>query len=513
MSVGRISSNIVTTYLQNFISIVLALYSTRWVFGALGEEQFGLFALVGSLIAFAGTLGSIMVGASCRFFNIAIGQEQKDPQIKSQHHLNKWFNTILSVNITLAIVLCTIMFPIGEHLVRYKLEFPRELLHSALIVYRISLLSTFFTIATTPFVSIYTSKQLIFVRNFVGILQTILCFFAAYYLLHFSGNKLVLHSVLTFSILMLTYVIFTVGALKKFPECKIRLKYWFEKSKLIELFTYTGFMIYGVIGNILATSGVAVVLNLFCGTIANTMIGIGHQVSSKLNILANSISNAVAPEIMTRYGKDDKIGAISLGCDLCLYASVLSLFIFFPIYFWMPQILDLWLQDPPPRTSIVIYIMLIDMLLINLTSGFMNLVHATGKIKAYQFTLGTSIMLSVVILYVLLFFKFDFLLALAFAWILPHSFNAISRVYFAKKLLDVPITMYLKRVLIPFIIVLAISYLVCFYSFMISTSLISFIICGIINAVFVAITTFALMGSERRKKIFTTITQKFTKAK
>jgi O-antigen/teichoic acid export membrane protein len=187
------------------------------------------------------------------------------------------------------------------------------------------------------------------------------------------------------------------------------------------------------------------------------MIGIGHQVSSKLNILANSISNAVAPEIMTRYGKDDKIGAISLGCDLCLYASVLSLFIFFPIYFWMPQILDLWLKEPPERTSIVIYIMLIDMLLINLTSGFMNLVHATGKIKGYQFTLGTSTMCSVAILYLLLKIDVNFLTALAFAWILPHSFNAISRIYFVKKLLDVPITMYLKRVLIPFIVVLIIS--------------------------------------------------------
>ena len=48
----RIAVNAAVTYARSLIALVLGLFSARWVLAALGAVDFGLYAVVGSMMAF-----------------------------------------------------------------------------------------------------------------------------------------------------------------------------------------------------------------------------------------------------------------------------------------------------------------------------------------------------------------------------------------------------------------------------------------------------------------------------
>ena len=111
MGTKRITINVVATYAQTVVSLIVGLFSARWVFNALGETQFGLFAVVGALIAFIAILNNTLINTSSRFFAFALGQQRKPEGDKEL--LCKWFNTALSVQLIMPLVLILVGGPLG----------------------------------------------------------------------------------------------------------------------------------------------------------------------------------------------------------------------------------------------------------------------------------------------------------------------------------------------------------------------------------------------------------------
>ena len=221
MANKRIILNICVTYLQNITSIIVGFLSVSLIFKALGETQLGVYAIVGSIIGFSGLFNSIMNTSNSRFFAYAIGLSKKHPEKKDV--LCEWFNTSISVHICLAFLICLIFYPIGYLLIKYKLDIPQEYFNTAIIVFNISTILMFFTILQIPFFSLFIAKQLIFIRNIIGIFQTLLHLIEAlilYYIV--KGNLILWHSILSTSIIMLVYIITISIAFIYFPECKLK---------------------------------------------------------------------------------------------------------------------------------------------------------------------------------------------------------------------------------------------------------------------------------------------------
>ena len=175
MSKKRIAANAAATYLQSLLSLALGVFSIRWIYLALGKENFGLFSAVGAVLGFIGFFNSVLNHSNARFFALAIGEGRKHGAAHGTRELNEWFNTAFSVHLLLATVLCSAMAFVGEYLIRGGvLVIPAGMEANSLIVFRISLFAMFTTLLHMPFNSLYTAKQLIFVRNFTGMLQTVL---------------------------------------------------------------------------------------------------------------------------------------------------------------------------------------------------------------------------------------------------------------------------------------------------------------------------------------------------
>ncbi len=502
MTAKRVATNVVTTYTQTFIGIVVGLFCSRWVYMALGEEQFGVFAVVGALIGFVGVLNSIMVSSIARFFAVAIGEERKQTPDREENTVNKWFNVALSIQCIMPTGLMILGYPIGIYFIRNVLTIPVEYLESSIWVFRLSILTTFFGMINVPFHAIYTAKQLIFIRNFFGILQTFVWAAEGWWLLHYSGNRLVGHAVALMLMTSLLYTSMAGLALRSFPECKINFKYWFDRDKVRELFSYASFALFGSLGNLFSNSGVAMVVNVFFGPTVNAAIGIGNQVSQKVSILSQALITAVQPEVATRIGAEEKERATRLGINISFYSAYIYLLVLFPVVFYAGDILTLWLKKPPALASAFVVIMLLESMILQITSGYMMLVHATGKIRGYQTTLGTLRMSSVLIVWVLLKYDVSVVPALAIGWMAPKIIITFGRLLFAKMLLDLPVYLAFTQIFWPTIILTLVSIAVSsLLSTTISSRFTGFLLTSVTNGVVVTIVFLMLVTREERRRL------------
>lgn len=461
MSQRRILANVVATYAQNGLSFVVGMFSLRWSYLALGEEAYGLFVVVGSILAFAGLFNGLMTNSNARFFAVAIGEGRRFGEAHGQKELTAWFGTSFSAHLVMALLLCTILIPIGEHLIRHRLTIGTDLIPDALIVFRISLGVLFFTLLQTPFHALYTAKQFIFVRNFIGMLQTLFTAAEGWWLLHWNGNRIIGHSVASAGIMLLLYTILVGLAIKTFPECRAPFRTWFDRRRLIALFSYSSFSIFGSLGGLFAGPCVNIVVNTFFGKTGNAVIGVGQRISGKLETFSEAITAAIFPEVTSLVGASE----IRKAENTAVVASFLSCFPTFalaiPLLFWMDTFVRMLLNDPPHGAASVICILIVVSLILRITSGYQMMIHASGRIKAYMVTLGTINMSCPLVLLILLCFGIDLVPALAVAWIAPRTALSAGRLLFARRILGTSLLPFVRCVFLPAMLCVCFSVALC----------------------------------------------------
>ncbi|MGL5607711.1 MAG: hypothetical protein ACRDDN_06540, partial [Aeromonas veronii] len=71
----KILSNTLFMYFRMFFSLFVSLYTSRVVLQELGVEDYGIYSVVGGVVALFSFLNVSMGTATSRFFNFEIGQK------------------------------------------------------------------------------------------------------------------------------------------------------------------------------------------------------------------------------------------------------------------------------------------------------------------------------------------------------------------------------------------------------------------------------------------------------
>jgi O-antigen/teichoic acid export membrane protein len=493
---NRILLNAGATYAQTACSLVLGLLCGRWVYLALGKDNYGLFSVVGALISFIGFVNSTVILGAGRFFAFAIGVERKrdsEPDL-----LCKWINVAFNVHIVLPFLLVCIGWPIGCRYVATGLVIDESLRTAAQVVFVCSLFTMFQTMAFGPVFALYTAKQLIFVRNLSGIVLSV--FFAAegWWLLHYSGDRLRAHAVLTCVIQLIVNLALLALAYRQFPEFRIRRRYWFDWKRMKEMCSFSLFSLIGALGPLFSNAGVAIVLNRFGGTALNAAYGASNHIYVKTGTISGAVTEAINPEITTRVGAGDKEAAERLARRECVWSSVLAACVCVPGICFADQVLRLWLQTPPEKATLFLEIMLATILTERVSSGYSTLIHSKGRIKTYVLTVGLANAARCFIVVFLLFVvKFSLSTSLWLGWFLPFLVLNQVRIPFCKWLVGIGMGAYLSKVFLPVLGILFSSFLFCIcVKGVWDNSLLMLLATGVLNAFWVFLSSLLFLPKE-----------------
>lgn len=458
-AIHRVAANTGILYLRMAITVFISLYSTRLVLAALGVEDFGLYNLVGGVIAMLGFLNASMAGATQRFMSFAQGSGDID-KVKLIFNMS----TLLHFGIALAVVIALEIA--GYFFFNGLLDIAVDRVAIAKLVYQFMVVSTLFTIISVPYEAVITSHENMLFFAVLGIVESVLKLSIALYITYGRLNLPVglsvsieqihitystIDNLIVYGLLMAVLAIFMllikrIYCHRKYQECEISFKKHYDKSLLKQITGFAGWSFMGTASSMIANYGQGMVLNIFFGTTVNAAQGIANQISGQLGVFATTLLRALNPMIAKSEGAGDRalmLKATMMGSKVSFF---LMMALHVPILIEMPFILKLWLNTVPDFAILFCQLLLIRNLIEQLFIPLTSAISAEGNIKGYQFAASILTFFPLPISYIL--FKLHYPAYALYVVFIIYSILASSVIlYYAKKNCQLPLIQFFGNVI------------------------------------------------------------------
>lgn len=448
----RIILNTSILYGKMLVTMLLTLLSTRWILASLGTQNFGIYNLIAGLIAMFSFLNTAMTVASQRYLSYAIGNN-------SEENLKKTFYYSVIQHLFIGFLVIVILELLGSFFLSSILNIPVGKENDSLFVLHCLSISTFFTIITVPYQAIANAHENMLIIAAISIIESILKFAIALYLLSYLGNRLRLYALLMVIVSFVSMCIIRIYCKRKYSETHIRI------NKITDLVYFKDYLFYalwnliGALGGIIKNQGIAMILNMFYGVVVNAAYGIANQVNGQLAFLSNTMVKAIQPQLMQSEGAGDRQRMLHLSIIACKLPTFLLIVLLIPLAVEMEYVLKLWLKDVPKYAVSFCQLILAYTIVYQSYHGIELSIHACGKIKDYQIW-GYGIQILVLPLgYCALKMGFSPESVLLIS-LLCGLINLFVTVYFAHKIADLNVWNYIKYYLIPIYCLMMFSFII-----------------------------------------------------
>lgn len=451
---NRVILNTIILYVKMLITMGITLYSTRLVLNALGASDYGIFNLIAGVIAMLSFLNAAMTISTQRY--LSFHQGTGDFEMQKKVFINSW---ILHIAIGLIVVL--LLLSLAPFLFGGFLNIPEDRIFVAETLYYFMAVSVFFTIMSVPFTASLNAHENMLWIAVVNIVESVIKLGIAFSLIWFiQSERLIVYGILMAILSLITFFLYAAYCLKKYDECSVR-NYKIDRSLTKELGAFSSWIIVGAVSSVGRNQGLAVILNIFFGTIVNAAYGIANQVAAQMQFLSTTLLRALNPQIMKSEGMCDRQRMLRLSMIASKFGFFLVAIIAIPCIFEMPVILELWLKHVPENAIAFCSWILLTTLVTQLTIGLQSAVLAVGKLKKYQIIIGGLQFLNVPLAYLLLKIGLP-AYSVLISYFSIEVVNAMSRLIFAKMYAGLSIIEYINVVLLKEIIPILISIFICY---------------------------------------------------
>ncbi|MBQ7530466.1 MAG: hypothetical protein IJT12_02005 [Paludibacteraceae bacterium] len=452
----RIVVNTAAQYTRTIINVCLSLYSTRLILAALGQSDFGIYSVVAGVVAMLSFMTNALVTTTQRYLSYHHGQN--DPQKVYQVFGNSVLLHLL-IGLGLLVVLAAVEYPIVYQL----LHIEPERLSAATAVYFSAAVMLLLAFLTAPFRALFIARENIVYISVIDVLDGVLKLLIAIFLTHITGyDKLIVYSVLLTGIALFNLLAFAGYALPAFEECHLpRWREW-DKEHIHGLSGFAGWTIYGTGCIIVRNQGIAILLNIFCSTVANAAYGVAQQVSGAVSFISTSIANAMNPQIMKAEGAGDRERMLRLAEYMSKYASLLLALVAIPLIFEMETVLRVWLTEVPPYAVGLCQLMLLAAVCDQLSYGLTSANQAIGDIRTYTLVFYSFKLSTLLAIWVCLLFGMNPVTSV-WCYVTVELLGSLLRLLLMKHQADIDVWHFVQnvmlRVIVPIAVITGISYL------------------------------------------------------
>lgn len=435
----RIAKNTVMLYIRMILIMLVSLYTTRVVLNILGESDYGIYNIVGSVVVSMIFIQHSLMSATQRFLSYEMG-------LKENGDVAKVFSSSLNLHLKFIIIIFVLLESIGLWFLNYILDIPSDRMFAANIVYQFSILTFCLNMVRIPYNAIIISYENMNIYAAVSIIEAILKLSIVIALKYFYSDKLIAYGILVFVITLLINAMY-IGYCRRTYRTETKTDFKGDKVVIKKMRGFLGWNLLGGVTGVATNEGPNYFMNYFLGVTVNAAMGVAKQVSGAIYSFATSFQNAFNPQIVKAYAANDK----EYLYDLINKTSLLSfylLFLFaFPIINSADFIFNLWLVDVPKYTTIFCVLIILGQFVATLSSPLWMVAHATGDIKNYQIVLSILSLLVIPVSYIVLVLHYPPFYILIFQVILNIAVF-IYRLLFVRAKIGLSIRRFFKDVIL-----------------------------------------------------------------
>lgn len=452
----RIAKNTLMLYVRMLFGMLVSLYTSRVVLQALGVEDYGIYNVVGGVVAMFSLLSGSLSAAVSRFLTFELGRNDLV-------RLRKVFSSALCVHALLALFVLVLSETLGLWFLNYQMNIPADRMIAANWVFQFSLFSFLLGLFSVPYNASIISHERMGIFAFVGIGDTLLQLGIVLFIA-FGGiclDKLIVYASLLVVKGMLFQLFYFYYCRKSFKECRFKLS--LDKQLLKEMTGFAGWNFIGASSAILRDQGGNILLNLFYGPALNAARGVANQVSNAIGSFVGNFMIALNPQITKSYAAAEYGYTFSLIFRGARFSYYLLLWLALPVLLNTQYILSIWLNVVPEHTILFVQLVLVFSMCETISNPLITVMLATGKIRNYQIVVGGLQMMNFPLSYI--FLKMGFLPEIIVMVAISLSLICLgARLILLRDMIQLPVARFLRHVCGNIIVVTILSLTVPLYA-------------------------------------------------
>ncbi|PWR21538.1 polysaccharide biosynthesis protein [Zavarzinia compransoris] len=414
----------------------------------MGINDFALFNVIVSVVM----LGSFLPGAlgtiTQRYFSFSIGQGD-GAALKRVHDAS----LLLCAAATLLIALG--LETLGTWFVAHHLAVGPERSFVAQALFQLTILSFIVSNFSGLYSSIVMAHEDMHVFALFSVIDAILRLGAVLCIELLAADGLIVYGLMLCGISAGLAAAYWIFCSRRYAECRpgrIRL----ETATLREMLGFAGWTVFGQITTVSRNQAVTVLINQAFNPATVAARALAVSVSAQALAFSTNFSAALHPPII----KAHAAGESERMFFLIFAGSKITFFLVWmgtlPMMAIMPGILALWLGDYPVETVLFTRLALIENVIVAISFPLMTAARATGQMRLYEISLGSLQLLVLVLSWLLVRAGYPAYSVYLAAIAVNLAMFAV-RLAIVSNLTGLPAAVYLRRVLLPVLLVVGVS--------------------------------------------------------
>lgn len=490
----KIAKNTLFLYLRMFFVLGVSLYTTRVVFRVLGVVDYGIYNVVNGFVVLFSFLNTSLANGVQRFYSYSIGA-------KNEYTVRQVYNMALFIQLIFGILIVLIVEMVGVWYIHNYMTIPYERLNSALLVFHSGTLSLFFVLLQIPYNAAIIAYERMDYYAIVNILDVLARLVAIILLPFIDSDKLALYGWILLIINIFDFALYSVYC--KFNFSDIRLSLTFHSKLFKEMMVFSGWNIFGTFAYVMQSQGLNLLLNGFFGVVLNSARGIANMIQAAVQGFQGNIVLAFRPQMVQSYAEHDVRRVADIFTWMSKLSYIMLLIIITPLILELHFILNLWLgDDVPDDTYVFTFLVLVNMLFSSLNTPVTQIIHASGKMKAYQITTGVVTFMVIPVSWIALHYGLPpysvFLICVIFTIL-----NQCACLYVMNRIFPIDFRRYIGNIICPLLLATILSPIVGYYiTKMMEETFLRFVLVGFSSVVCCLAISYMIVLQKEEKNRF-----------
>ena len=212
----RIAKNTLMLYVRMLVLMVVGLYTSRVVLGALGENDFGIYDVVGGVVGMFTIISGTLTAAISRFITFELGKGD-------QERLGKVYSVSVMIQFMIAVIVILIAEPVGLWFIHNKMTIDPTRIPAAIRVLHFSLASFVINLMSVPQMASITAHEKMSAYAYIGLLDGFLRLGVAFLISRSSSDRLVMYGALMMVSVLIVRIAYGIYCRILFPECRFSM--------------------------------------------------------------------------------------------------------------------------------------------------------------------------------------------------------------------------------------------------------------------------------------------------
>lgn len=182
----QIAKNTLFMYLRMFVTMTVSLYTSRVVLRTLGVEDYGLYNVIGGIIAMFGFINGAMTNTTSRFITVSLAKDDLAKQ-------NEIFNLASFIHLVIALLIFIAGETIGLWYLNNKLVVSDGRMFAAQWLYQLTIVTAVLNILYVPYNAVIIAHEKMNAFAYISIIDVFLKLIIAILLAFSPFDKLIFY--------------------------------------------------------------------------------------------------------------------------------------------------------------------------------------------------------------------------------------------------------------------------------------------------------------------------------